>query len=111
MSLYVFAGDIAFRFLNYVNSQRAKAEVDLEASVPNVYMDPSDDTASSSEDSELLGNRGPVSHVTVCDINQSMLDVGKARALDAEIYTGKTFVMSLAVLCSYAHFLVHQSEK
>ncbi|XP_060601796.1 2-methoxy-6-polyprenyl-1,4-benzoquinol methylase, mitochondrial-like [Ruditapes philippinarum] len=89
-------GDIAFRFLNYVNSQRAKAEVDLEASIPNVYMDPSEDTASSSEDSELLGNRRPVSHVTVCDINQSMLDVGKARALDAEIYSGISWLQGNA---------------
>ena len=90
----LFTGDIAFRFLKYVNSQRAKGEVDLEASMPNANMDPAEDTSSSSDEYELPGNRGPNSHVTVCDINQSMLDVGMQRALDAEIYSGKMLIFS-----------------
>ncbi|XP_045171678.2 2-methoxy-6-polyprenyl-1,4-benzoquinol methylase, mitochondrial-like [Mercenaria mercenaria] len=97
-------GDIAFRFLKYANSLSESGGADFDVSIPrnvtaNVYMDPAEDTSSNSDtsdDSELLGNRVPASHVTVCDINQSMLDVGMARALDAGIYSGMSWLQGNA---------------
>ena len=59
----------------------------------DVTIDTAEETSSlesseSSDDSELLGDRSTSCHVTVCDINQSMLDVGKARAAAAGITSG-----------------------
>ena len=50
--MFVFVGDIAFRFIKFVHNVK------------------------SASDSDTVGD----SHVTVCDINQAMLDVGKRRA-------------------------------
>ena len=57
-------------------------------------MDPTEETSSSSSNSEesgLLGNTPASCHVTVCDINQSMLEVGKSRAAEAGITSGDIF--------------------
>ena len=101
--LHFFAGDIAFRFLNYVKSQKqsktaTSTDSHFDIEIPkniqtSAYVDPSEETSSSessesSDDSELLGNRSTSCHVTVCDINQSMLDVGKGRAAAAGITSG-----------------------
>lgn len=83
------SGDIAFRFLNYANGQQ-----DVDIGVPydfttNYNPDESTSSSESSDDSDgLLGNQSQASHVTVCDINQSMLEVGKSRAPEAGIYSG-----------------------
>ena len=66
----------------------------------NAYVDTTEETSSSessesSDDSELLCNRSASCHVTVCDINQSMLDVGKGRAAAAGITSGTVMLQSL----------------
>ena len=65
----------------------------------SAYVDTTEETSSSdssesSDDSELLGNRSPDCHVTVCDINQSMLDVGKGRAEAAGLTSGTAMSVS-----------------
>ena len=46
-------------------------------------------SSSSDEESETKFHRRQQTHVTVCDINQAMLDVGKKKADDMGITSGK----------------------
>lgn len=73
-------GDIAFRFLNYVKNEDSDfAESNLS---PDLM-------ASDEEDNESLQPK-----VTVCDINQAMLDVGKKRATETTFKTGKCLIFN-----------------
>ncbi|XP_046356316.1 2-methoxy-6-polyprenyl-1,4-benzoquinol methylase, mitochondrial-like [Haliotis rufescens] len=81
-------GDIALRFLRYIQSQRSTeyaARQDFKVQIPreikaNIYMDPADeDSSDSSSSDEETESSQPSSVVTVCDINQAMLDVGKTK--------------------------------
>lgn len=72
----LFAGDIAFRFHNFVTSLEDDHDADYD--IHAQYTD----------DSEPVESTTPRSHVTVCDINQSMLEVGKGRAAEAGITSG-----------------------
>ncbi|XP_052801314.1 2-methoxy-6-polyprenyl-1,4-benzoquinol methylase, mitochondrial-like [Mya arenaria] len=75
-------GDIAFRFLNYVKSRDVN-------SPPDVFPDSSSSSESSDENGLPSNNqRSHDCHVTVCDINQSMLEVGQGRAAEAGITSG-----------------------
>ena len=103
------SGDIAFRFLHYINSQAPASQAwdeekdDFNIQIPReveaqIYMDPAESqddisfssSSSSDEDDERGRKRreGGESHVTVCDINQAMLDVGKQRAEQQGITSG-----------------------
>ena len=89
--------------MNYVKSlnqsQTATSGSQYDIEIPSsvkasVFMDPTEETSSSSSNSEesgLLGNTPASCHVTVCDINQSMLEVGKSRAAEAGITSGDIF--------------------
>lgn len=103
-------GDIAFRFLQYIQSQSSTSQganlpsEDFDIHMPReieaqVYMDPAESqpdassSSSSSSDEEDEGGRkrsvgDATSHVTVCDINQAMLDVGKQRAEEQGVTSG-----------------------
>ncbi|XP_041349717.1 2-methoxy-6-polyprenyl-1,4-benzoquinol methylase, mitochondrial-like [Gigantopelta aegis] len=73
-------GDIAFRFLNCVKSQNRTRGQDNNFNIEvnlGVETNDSDRTLPLSEDN--LEDKFPC-HVSVCDINQAMLDVGKERA-------------------------------
>ena len=65
-----FAGDIAFRFLEYVRNQSVERDIQRGGTAAK----------GDGETGESLYQAS--SHVTVCDINQAMLDVGKSKALD-----------------------------
>ena len=90
--------------MNYVKSlnqsQTATSGSQYDIEIPSsvkasVFMDPTEETSSSSSNSEesgLLGNTPASCHVTVCDINQSMLEVGKSRAAEAGITSGDIFI-------------------
>ena len=49
----------------------------------------SSSSSSSDEENETKSQRCGQTHVTVCDINQAMLDVGKKKADDMGIRSGK----------------------
>ncbi|CAI9740897.1 2-methoxy-6-polyprenyl-1,4-benzoquinol methylase, mitochondrial-like [Octopus vulgaris] len=70
-------GDIAYRFLNYVKHLRADLPNDAEdfdQLIKDEFV-----TISSSPEVEKDAAVGASAQVTVCDINQSMLDVGQKR--------------------------------
>ncbi|GFS22980.1 2-methoxy-6-polyprenyl-1,4-benzoquinol methylase, mitochondrial [Elysia marginata] len=105
-------GDIAFRFLKHVGTPTSGNVLD-DFHMPRdvtaqVYLDPAESTSSSSSSSDeetshtasqqakdgnyatqpdAMGN-----HVTICDINQAMLDVGKQRAKALGYTTGLSWV-------------------
>ena len=89
-----FAGDIAFRFLQYIQSQTDDSIMSEENfSIPSgigagAYSIPSE--YAEEEKIDLSDYKEDTSHVTVCDINQEMLNVGKSRAEDAGIVTGQS---------------------
>ena len=107
---YILLGDIAFRFLQYIRNQSSFGQgadlgsKDFDIKMPReieaqVYMDPAENqsdgsssSSSSSEEEDEEGKKESVgdvtSHVTVCDINQAMLDVGKQRADGQGITSG-----------------------
>lgn len=73
-----FSGDIAFRFLNYV---RSRSDFTSQTST--------EQSADVNEDkSSQISGRSRDCHVTVCDINQSMLEVGMNRATQSGITSG-----------------------
>ncbi|KAJ8312660.1 hypothetical protein KUTeg_010033 [Tegillarca granosa] len=96
------AGDIALRYLQFLELDKRtsndnavddfKVPNEIQAGsygIPPQYHsdDSTSDTSSSdSSEDEDTGNKfsknKPLSHVTVCDINQEMLDVGKEKALN-----------------------------
>lgn len=95
-------GDIALRYLQFLELDKRtsndnavddfKVPNEIQAGsygIPPQYHsdDSTSDTSSSdSSEDEDTGNKfsknKPLSHVTVCDINQEMLDVGKEKALN-----------------------------
>ncbi|XP_014664958.1 PREDICTED: 2-methoxy-6-polyprenyl-1,4-benzoquinol methylase, mitochondrial-like [Priapulus caudatus] len=89
-------GDIAFRFLNYVKSSTAEAydfsdsKLDLDADDVVVDQEP--------EKPDAVNSMGSVAkpHVTVLDINQNMLDVGKKRAKESGIHKGMSWLCANA---------------
>lgn len=100
MKIFLFAGDIAFRCLDYSKSEsesehETSEELDFDIDVPReiqakVYVDPADrmnsadERADSAEHTSSRQSRKQrlQTHVTICDINQAMLDVGKKKALE-----------------------------
>ena len=76
--IFSFVGDIAFRFLKYVQNESSEP---LE--LPNLGLPP--DISGVEEEDSLESEK---THVTVCDINQAMLDVGKKRAEDIGLRSG-----------------------
>ncbi|XP_076472826.1 LOW QUALITY PROTEIN: ubiquinone/menaquinone biosynthesis C-methyltransferase UbiE-like [Babylonia areolata] len=108
-------GDIAFRFLQYIESQSTGSQQnvkDFDIPLPReveaqVYVDPaksqydeSSSSSSSSSDEEESRGRGKEgggqTHVTVLDINQAMLDVGKQRAEKQGLTSGISWVQGNA---------------
>ena len=101
-------GDIAFRCLDFVNTRKGQKSYDehnLDRSLEikdKIIMDParesmpfSDGDTSDSSDSDSDRDSEsviPSCHVTVCDINQSMLEVGKERARNSATYSGISWV-------------------
>ena len=65
-----FKGDIAFRYLNYLKSE---GDNSLTDAAENLEFD-------ERLTPEGADGEGKTSHVTVCDINQAMLDVGKKKS-------------------------------
>jgi len=83
-------GDIAFRFLNYVENQKSDEDI-WAPQVPDYLVEsefPSMSSSESSSDSENESSGAAQPSVTVCDINQAMLDVGKERATKNNTYSG-----------------------
>lgn len=83
------AGDIAFRFLEYVRSQqeRQKRRAARSMQTPS-WQDISNNYSTEDED-------GPQeSRAVVCDINKEMLKVGKQKADSMGISAGKFFTLS-----------------
>ncbi|KAK3084593.1 hypothetical protein FSP39_016023 [Pinctada imbricata] len=112
-------GDIAFRFLNHIQSQinedsfQSKADEDFEFPESELTVDLGNKGVNSSEvksdsDSSSSDSSGDVcddvhrdvllkgSHVTVCDINQEMLDVGKHKALQCGMVSGISWLQGNA---------------
>ncbi|XP_061196950.1 2-methoxy-6-polyprenyl-1,4-benzoquinol methylase, mitochondrial-like [Saccostrea echinata] len=95
-------GDIAFRFLKYIQSQNEKPVVTDENFTistnlnAGAYSIPSDFAEENEETVDLSDYKEDTSHVTVCDINQEMLNVGKSRAEEAGIMSGISWVQGNA---------------
>ncbi|XP_048733137.2 2-methoxy-6-polyprenyl-1,4-benzoquinol methylase, mitochondrial-like [Ostrea edulis] len=94
-------GDIAFRFLQYTQSQNDEAIVTENFTIPSnitagAYSIPSDYAEEERQNDVDLSNVDHPSHVTVCDINQEMLSVGKSRAEEAGITSGINWVQGNA---------------
>ena len=89
------SGDIAFRFLQYVKNDRTSGreesyDIDLPLYAEGVATTQSNGSSSEEEGDSGRSNQGEAhTHVTVCDINQAMLDVGKQRAEKLGFHTGK----------------------
>ncbi|XP_064613372.1 ubiquinone/menaquinone biosynthesis C-methyltransferase UbiE-like [Liolophura sinensis] len=100
-------GDIAFRCLDYSKSeseseQETSDELDFDIHIPReiqakVYVDSaerlnsSDERADNTEDtpSWQSAKQGRHTHVTICDINQAMLEVGKKKAMERGFQEGR----------------------
>ncbi|KAL4224325.1 2-hexaprenyl-6-methoxy-1 [Mactra antiquata] len=78
-------GDIAFRFLKYACTENNGNLNDFDFTSD---FSAEDFEMPDFESEQLLGNQEHTSHVTVCDINQSMLEVGQGRASQAGINQG-----------------------
>ena len=96
-SIRSVAGDIAFRFLKYVQQEHTFKSTN----VTHLDDDISTDGTNSLNDMTHTGNQDTTakeaavnrtesaqSHVTVCDINTAMLNVGEKRARDQNITSG-----------------------
>ncbi|KAH9489338.1 2-hexaprenyl-6-methoxy-1,4-benzoquinone methyltransferase [Bulinus truncatus] len=103
-------GDIAFRFLRYVGTPISPTgeSSKLYTSKSETEQTSSDD--SSSSDSDISQNEGKDSftepdingsHVTVCDINQAMLDVGKNKARSMGYTSGISWVRGNAEILPF----------
>ncbi|XP_070205601.1 2-methoxy-6-polyprenyl-1,4-benzoquinol methylase, mitochondrial-like isoform X2 [Littorina saxatilis] len=111
-------GDIAFRFLQFAGNESSRPSTfnqmpnpltqDFDIKLPKevemgLFVDPAesqvDDSSSSSSDEEgdrLRPGSRAATHVTVCDINQAMLDVGKQRADKLGFTSGISWVQGNA---------------
>ncbi|OWF39765.1 2-methoxy-6-polyprenyl-1,4-benzoquinol methylase, mitochondrial-like [Mizuhopecten yessoensis] len=117
-------GDIAFRFLKYTKSlERKHGNINTESSddsdfdltrditpqafgIPDHYADDqvlssADSSSSSSDEEESLERASPKTHVTVCDINKEMLEVGKGRAREMGLVKGLSWVQGNAESLSF----------
>ncbi|XP_033748443.1 2-methoxy-6-polyprenyl-1,4-benzoquinol methylase, mitochondrial-like [Pecten maximus] len=117
-------GDIAFRFLKYSKSLEKRngtsntesddgSDFDLTKDIsaqafgiPEHYMeDPylstSESSSDSSEEEDDSKVTPPKTHVTVCDINKEMLEVGKARAVEMGLVEGLSWVQGNAESLSF----------
>jgi hypothetical protein len=81
VTICLFAGDIAFRFLNYVeNAECEDDDDDFDFKHQINLLDPEGVSGNDAGDHYGQWKMPKSSSVTVCDINQAMLDVGKKRA-------------------------------
>ena len=96
--LFPLTGDIAFRFLQYAESQSSSkpssGENDnYDITIPPEIQSYGDQLPEYDDEQkkplESIDNKSALTHVTVCDINQAMLDVGKKRAERTGIHSGK----------------------
>ncbi|XP_069136001.1 2-methoxy-6-polyprenyl-1,4-benzoquinol methylase, mitochondrial-like [Argopecten irradians] len=117
-------GDIAFRFLEYTKSLENKQVIsntesgdesdfdlttDISAQafgIPQHYAEDQDclasdsSSSSSNEEAESKVNSSKT-HVTVCDINKEMLEVGKVRACEMGLVGGLSWVQGNAESLSF----------
>ncbi|KAJ8043678.1 2-methoxy-6-polyprenyl-1,4-benzoquinol methylase, mitochondrial [Holothuria leucospilota] len=82
-------GDIAFRFLDYMKYQDS---LQLSWNIPSRMKSPEGWPRSPSEIEEESPTEEEDSHVTVCDINRSMLEVGQKRAAQRGLFEGIDWV-------------------
>ncbi|XP_060065030.1 2-methoxy-6-polyprenyl-1,4-benzoquinol methylase, mitochondrial-like [Ylistrum balloti] len=118
-------GDIAFRFLEYTKYLEKKQGItntgwsdddsdfdltkDISAQafgIPEHYAEDqdlpkSDSSSSSSEEEDISKVTSPKTHVTVCDINKEMLEVGKERAKEMGLAEGLSWVQGNAESLSF----------
>ena len=95
----MISGDIAFRFLKYTQLESSSQQVDdgisdFDVSIPsditkNMYGLEEEEEAQDIEKEDTPLQKSAQTHVTVCDINQAMLDVGKVRAKKNNIHSGR----------------------
>ncbi|ELT92682.1 hypothetical protein CAPTEDRAFT_183291 [Capitella teleta] len=71
-------GDIAFRFLNYMNKEHGTSSRPLDIEIPSRIQMEGFSEVQSEEDPTTSPSQN--AHVTVFDINQAMLDEGKKKA-------------------------------
>ncbi|XP_016057078.1 PREDICTED: 2-methoxy-6-polyprenyl-1,4-benzoquinol methylase, mitochondrial [Miniopterus natalensis] len=83
-------GDIAFRFLNYIQAQHQRKQKRQLRAQQNLSWEEIARKYQNEEDS--LGS----SHVVVCDINKEMLKIGKQRASAQGYKTGLAWVLGNA---------------
>lgn len=83
-SCWLPTGDIAFRFLNYVQAQHQRKEKRQLRAQQNLSWEEIAKKYQNEEDS-LDG-----SHVMVCDINKEMLKIGKQKARARGYKAGKS---------------------
>nr|XP_020034645.1 2-methoxy-6-polyprenyl-1,4-benzoquinol methylase, mitochondrial [Castor canadensis] len=82
-------GDIAFRFLNYVQSQHQRRQKRKLRAQQNLSWEEIAKQYQNDERDSLGG-----SHVVVCDINREMLKVGKRKAFDQGYKAGLAWVLA-----------------
>ena len=88
-SLTFISGDIAFRFLKYTQPSDEISigdDFNLDDLSAKAF-----DIPSGFEDEPEETLEKPQTHVTVFDINQEMLNVGKERALENGIFEGEIY--------------------
>jgi hypothetical protein len=83
-SHWLSTGDIAFRFLNYVQSQHQRRQKRKLRAQQNLSWEEIAKQYQNDERDSLGG-----SHVVVCDINREMLKVGKRKAFDQGYKAGE----------------------
>jgi hypothetical protein len=101
VNFFLSAGDIAFRFLKYAEHTPSSqipniVEENFDLKLPpyiesKVFTEKSHDSAkerSSRQEGASSGTGQRETHVTVCDINQAMLDEGKKKAGEMGITSG-----------------------
>lgn len=78
-------GDIAFRFLNYIQAQHRRKQKRQLRTQQNLSWEEIAQKYQNEEDT-LNG-----SHVVICDINKEMLKIGKKKAYAQGYKTGKSY--------------------
>ncbi|XP_041455915.1 2-methoxy-6-polyprenyl-1,4-benzoquinol methylase, mitochondrial-like [Lytechinus variegatus] len=88
-------GDIAFRVIDYMNNLKQDPEFTEEwpEEIRWSGLETGEDAIPQDRDEEGAGHtRVPEHHVTVCDINENMLRVGKKKAKQRGIHSGISWV-------------------
>ncbi|XP_013413944.1 2-methoxy-6-polyprenyl-1,4-benzoquinol methylase, mitochondrial [Lingula anatina] len=80
-------GDIAFRFLEFLNNQGESFTKDMYPDIEDLAS-----AEKSVEESDSMPEHFLKSSVTVCDINQAMLDVGKEKAQNMGFTSGISWI-------------------